>query len=84
MSIKSIGAHVVRVGLLGLLLSGASSLALAQTPDAPVATAETPPPPAADPREARIEQLDAEVQQLADEVQDLKPRPSPPSPMASR
>jgi phosphate-selective porin OprO/OprP len=72
MSIKSIGVHSARAGFIGLLLSGASSLALAQAPDSPVATAQAAPSPAADPREARIEQLEAEVQLLADEVQDLK------------
>ena len=62
MTTTSTRARVARTGFVALLLAGASSAALAQTPDAPA-------PSAAD---ARIAQLEAEVQQLADEVQDLK------------
>jgi phosphate-selective porin OprO/OprP len=57
-----LSVRVARTGFAALLLAGVSSVAMAQTPDAP-------PPGAAD---ARIAQLEAEVQQLADEVQDLK------------
>jgi phosphate-selective porin OprO/OprP len=65
MSTKSIGVLAARAGFIGLLLSGVSSVALAQTPDAT-------PSASADPREARIGLLEAELQQLSDEVQDLK------------
>jgi phosphate-selective porin OprO/OprP len=65
MSMIPIGPRAARAGLVALLLAGASSAAMAQTPDAAPAAS-------LDSREARIEQLEAEVQQLADEVQDLK------------
>ena len=67
MSTKWVGARAAHVGLMALLLAGASGAALAQTPQAAPAAA-----PAPDSKEARIEQLENEVQQLADEVADLK------------
>ena len=57
---------LARTALVVLLLSGASTAALAQS-GAPQSGGAAP-----DPREARIEQLENEVRQLASEVQDLK------------
>lgn len=59
MTTRSTRARIARTGFVALLMAGAASAALAQTPEQSAA-------------DARIAQLEAEVQQLADEVQDLK------------
>src|SRR5271156_6584749 len=54
------GARLARAGLLALLLSGASTVVMAQTAGA-----------APDPRDAEIQQLETLVQQSAQQVQAL-------------